>query len=199
MIITNGDKIILKYNIQGKSEIEHIRSYLVISKDDYDSLKKLSKEEKLTINQLLSLDTDERYMIEGSPLYTAVKKSQLNTWIAVTVFIKDKDIPHQTYYYVKNIIRKVPLVYERLMKRIDDQWVLHVSKDDDKVKESISSLDEQMLLSTAQRIAQNQYMLAVTLLHLIKPNWSWTRCLNVITGIKKKNLVKAYGYMTVIR
>jgi len=196
MELNRGDKVVLKLKYGDKSNIHFFRSFLVVSREEYEDAKKISEEDKCEINEIFDLTVHERIVVEGSPLHNAVVKSELGAWISVTTHMNSKEKDSKTEYRIENIIpkRKSISFDERIMKQIDPKWYNYSDIDNNKVDEGIKALDEHILLALADHINKGEYILAVTLLHGIKNGWSYMRVINVLKGTKERRLRKTYGY-----
>jgi hypothetical protein len=197
MEINYGDKIIFQIKYGGKeSNTVFYRNYLVISKNEFEGAKKLASEEDLEIYQIFGLEVNNGLMVEGSPLYDAVTKGELGTWVSSSIYkhVGSEDTDRINNYKIYNIIRKEPLFHERLMHKCDPAWINYSDSDDNKVQESLDSLDEQILLTAAGYISKQKYVYALILFHSINKEWSYKRIINIIFEIRKKRLTHTYGY-----
>jgi len=195
MEVKIGDKVILAYCLNGtKTGPRYLRSHLVISRDDYEGARKLKKEDGIPLHEVFDIKEQEGVLVEGGPLYDAVIKSKLGTWISVSPFVMSDGMPYDNYYYIDSVVRKGSSWFHELMKKIDYRWMNYSDIDDDKIEEGVKALDEQILLTVASHLSKGENYKALELLHSVYNGWSFRRLINILKSIKNRRLTKAYAY-----
>jgi hypothetical protein len=189
-----GDKVILRIHYEGGSGMYFFRPIIVVTKDDYEGARKLMKEEGLKLHEIFGIQQNESIMTVGGPMYNAVRNGKLGTWVSVPIYKNDANEDVCAKYYIENIIFKTPPVYMQVMQAVDSSWFNYTNKDDEKANEGVKLLDEQMLLTIANKLDSSKYIDALKLLHATHGKWSYKRMLNVIGKIKELKLKQTYGY-----
>lgn len=191
MNIAEGDKLVVQYKYEGSDTTYYYKLFHIINKDEYESAKKLAKEENITVKEIFGIKEQDFILVSGSPLYSAVRDKKLGTWVSVATH-KDNDGEDSTYECCPIIILyKDNPFYKRIMYEMDFNW-FNYGEINEEV--DIKLLNEQTLLIIAGYASKSKYKTAISTLHSLFKEWSFMKVLNTIAEIKSRRLTERYGY-----